>query len=82
MPLETKYLDLIDALCPCEMNAPMRERLSSLYDLVVETNQRINITSLVSPIDVALKHIADSLSLFYCRELTLALTADARFCDV
>jgi 16S rRNA (guanine527-N7)-methyltransferase len=64
MPLEEPYLRLIARAVPRADSAPVLGRLSMLYDLVLQTNERMNITSLTSPIDVTLKHIIDSLSLF------------------
>ncbi|MBR3837578.1 MAG: 16S rRNA (guanine(527)-N(7))-methyltransferase RsmG [Clostridia bacterium] len=82
MPLEQKYLDLILAAVPALQGSGAEDRLSALYDRVVETNNRINITSLTSPIDVTLKHIVDSLSLLTCRDVLEKLERSARICDI
>lgn len=82
MPLEQKYTDLILAAVPALQGSGAEGRLSALYDRVVETNSRINITSLTSPIDVTLKHIVDSLSLFSCGNVLAKMDANARICDV
>ena len=71
MPLEEKYLQLLSASFPDKIGSVEKERFSHLYDRVVETNQQINITSLVSPIDVTLKHILDSLALFMNQDLMM-----------
>ena len=82
MPLEQKYLDLIRAAIP-EVDEPeVLLKLSKLFDLVVETNKRINITSLVSPIDVTLKHILDSLTLLSVPEVKALLEKGEKTCDI
>ena len=63
MPLEEKYRNLIRFAIPQAEKEETLLKLSALYDCVVSTNERINITSLVSPIDVTLKHLIDSLTL-------------------
>ena len=82
MPLEQKYLDLIRGAIPATDQPEILERFSSLYDLVVETNQRINITSLLSPIDVTLKHFIDSLSVFTVPEISARLDESVKSCDI
>ena len=82
MPLEQKYLDLIQNGIPTISSSDVMSRLSLLYDLVVETNERINITSLVSPIDVTLKHLIDSLSLLSVPEVCRFLEGGAKCCDI
>lgn len=39
------------------------DRLCRYYDLLIEWNERMNLTALTAPEDVALKHFADSLML-------------------
>ena len=39
------------------------EKLSVYYELLIEWNQKLNLTALTEPHDVALKHFADCLSL-------------------
>ncbi len=82
MPLEQKYLDLIRKAVPEAGDAHTLARLSRLYDLVVETNQRINITSLVSPMDVTLKHLIDSLTLISVPEVKERLEKGVNCCDI
>lgn len=82
MPLEGKYLELIKKAVPKIDSDAVLERLSLLYDRVVETNEKINITSLVSPIDVTLKHIIDSLTLIELDEFQKMREKGARFCDI
>lgn len=82
MPLEQKYLDLIAKSLPAASDPAALERLSFLYDRVVETNEKINITSLVSPIDVTLKHIIDSLTLLNLEEFQKAREKKESFCDI
>lgn len=82
MPLEKKYLDLIFAAVPATFSQDALDRFSKLYDCVVETNNKINITSLVSPIDVTLKHIVDSLTLLLHPEIRSAAQVGKKFCDI
>lgn len=82
MPLERKYLDLIQNALPELNDRAAFDKLSALYDLVVETNQKINITSLVSPIDVTLKHLLDSLSLLLVKEVREKLGSGVSTCDI
>ena len=82
MPLEQKYLDLIRCAVPEVNDLEVLNRLSYLFDLVVETNQRINITSLVSPIDVTLKHFIDSLALLSVGEAKGLLDSGVKSCDI
>ena len=82
MPLEEKYLQLIQKAIPDSSDEAALSRLSALYDRVVETNEKINITSLVSPIDVALKHIIDSLTLFLEPDFKKALQKGEKVCDI
>ena len=82
MPLEQKYLDLIRVAVPGVDEEKVLNRLSGLFDLVVETNQRINITSLVSPIDVTLKHLIDSLTLLSVPEVKALMDRGVNCCDI
>ena len=82
MPLDKKYLDLIHAFAPIASDVDVDRRFSMLYDLVVETNSKINITSLLSPIDVTLKHIVDSLTLFYSDVFLNKVKNGAKACDI
>lgn len=82
MPLETKYFQLITSVIPQADDPLILERLSSLYDRVVETNEKINITSLTSPVDVTLKHILDSLTLFLNPIFCDAVEKNRFFCDI
>ncbi len=82
MPLERKYLNLIRFAVPKADNEDVLDRLSYLYDLVVETNQRINITSLVSPIDATLKHLIDSLTLLSVPEVNALMERGVNCCDI
>lgn len=40
------------------------EQLEKYYELLVEWNQKMNLTAITEPKDVAVKHFADSLSIF------------------
>ena len=43
------------------------DRFCRYYDLLIEWNEKINLTALTEPHDVALKHFVDSLLLLrYC----------------
>ncbi len=54
------------------------DRLCDYYHLLIEWNEKINLTALTAPEDVALKHFADSLLLLrYCE-----ITQGARVIDV
>ncbi len=82
MPLEKKYLDLIASMVDGASEEAAQNRLSMLYELVVSTNEKINITSLTSPIDVSLKHIIDSLALFQSPLFQRAIEAGLKVCDI
>lgn len=82
MPLEEKYLQLLSAFLPDVIGQEEKERFSLLYDRVVETNKQINITSLVSPIDVTLKHFLDSLTLFMNDEFRGEVATGKKICDI
>ncbi len=82
MPLETKYLDLIQGAFKLSFHKETLDRFSLLYDCVVKTNEKINITSLTSPIDVTLKHIIDSLALLCDEEFIIQLEKAERLCDI
>ncbi|MDO5713927.1 MAG: 16S rRNA (guanine(527)-N(7))-methyltransferase RsmG [Tissierellia bacterium] len=49
-------------------NIPVKE-LSTFEDLLLEWNEKINITRITSPEDVEVKHFLDSLSIFSLSEL-------------
>ena len=51
------------------VDAPAKERLKRYYELLVEWNERMNLTALTEPQDVALKHFADSLTLLQYTEI-------------
>lgn len=51
------------------VDAPAKERLKRYYELLVEWNERMNLTALTEPQDVALKHFADSLTLLQYAEI-------------
>ena len=54
------------------------DRLCRYYELLIEWNEKINLTALTEPEDVALKHFIDSLLLLqYCE-----IKKDARIIDV
>ncbi|MBR5295947.1 MAG: 16S rRNA (guanine(527)-N(7))-methyltransferase RsmG [Clostridia bacterium] len=82
MPLEKKYLDLIQGAFSYSFENEVLERFSSLFDCVVATNEKINITSLLSPIDVSLKHIVDSLALFCDDEFLSHIDRAQMICDI
>lgn len=82
MPLEEKYLRLLRSVSPISDLTPAEPCLSRIYDRVVMTNEKINITSLTSPLDVCLKHLADSLSLFSLSDFESGLAKGKKVCDV
>lgn len=46
-----------------ELDATAVEKLNRYYELLVEWNQKMNLTALTEPYDVALKHFCDSILL-------------------
>lgn len=46
-----------------ELDATAVEKLNGYYELLVEWNQKMNLTALTEPYDVALKHFCDSILL-------------------
>ncbi|MBQ3987590.1 MAG: class I SAM-dependent methyltransferase, partial [Ruminococcus sp.] len=49
------------------LTADQLKQFDTYYRLLVEWNQRINLTAITDPEGVAVKHFADSLSFFnYC----------------
>lgn len=54
------------------------ERLALFYKLLVEWNEKINLTTIVLEEEVYLKHFYDSLTLFKC----IDLKGDLSLCDV
>lgn len=46
-----------------ELSATAVEKLNRYYELLVEWNQKMNLTALTEPYDVALKHFCDSILL-------------------
>ncbi len=46
-----------------ELNDEQLEKFSKLADILVEENKKVNVTSILSPVGIALKHFADSLSI-------------------
>lgn len=82
MPLEEKYLNLLQNWFPEVCENETVQKFSLLYDRVVATNEKINITSLLSPIDVTLKHFVDSLTLFLSKEFCEGISAGQKICDV
>ena len=81
MPLEEKYLSLLNALIP-QVTPKALERLSVLFDLVLDTSRKINITSLKSPMEIVLKHFADSLSLVQSPAFCARADAGESACDI
>ena len=51
------------------------DRLCIYHDLLIEWNEKINLTALTAPEDIALKHFADSL-LFLGRMKKLRIAAN------
>ena len=82
MPLDPCYLDLLTALSPWVFwDELKKERFSALYDLLLDTNQRMNVTALTDPASVTVKHFADSLSLLSIPALGDALR-NGSVCDL
>lgn len=61
-----------------ELTLEQINKLDKFYQLLIEWNQKINLTTIVEYEDVYLKHFYDSLTLF--KELDL--NEDIRLCDV
>ena len=47
-----------------ELTTAQMEQFNTYYDLLIEWNQKINLTAITEPKDVAIKHMIDSLSCF------------------
>ena len=47
-----------------ELTTAQMTQFNTYYDLLVEWNQKINLTAITEPKDVAIKHMVDSLSCF------------------
>jgi len=69
-------------MIPEATDGAVRKRLSVLFDRVAYTNAQINITSLVSEMDVTLKHIIDSLTLFFHPDFQKAIQSGKSVCDI
>lgn len=82
MLLEDKYLHLISAMIERADNPVVLSRFSKLFDCIVETNDRINITSITDPMNFVLKHIVDSLSLLYDKRFCVAASRSDEMCDI
>ena len=52
-----------------EIPASARDKLCRYYELLIEWNEKMNLTALTEPEDVALKHFADSLLLLRCVDI-------------
>ncbi len=83
MPLEKKYQDLLAAVVPeAGLDAEKLEEFSRLFDLILQTNEKLNITSITAPLSVVLKHFADSLALFGNAGFRAALEKAEVLCDI
>ena len=49
---------------PVEVNAQAGERLADYARLLLEWNEKMNLTAITDPADIAVKHFADSAALF------------------
>lgn len=58
-----KILDSTLHNCKLSVDEKAAERLCAYYHLLIEWNEKMNLTALTEPEDVALKHFADSLML-------------------
>ena len=77
------HLSLVRLLTPeAPWSAEKESKFPELYRLLIETNERINLTSITSSLDVALRHFADSLSLFQCPAFQSAFSGAKGICDV
>lgn len=82
MPLDKVYTDLLASLTPqVNWDEKKTERFNALFDLLSETNARMNLTAVTGALGVTLKHFADSLSLLQLPELCEALDKGS-VCDL
>lgn len=51
-------------------NAKQREQFALYADFLLEYNQKVNLTAITDPIEIAIKHFLDSLTLFQTGELS------------
>ena len=61
-----------------EVNSAQMEQFSAYYRLLVEWNQKMNLTAITEKEEVYLKHFYDSLTLLFSEEFQ----ADGSLCDV
>lgn len=80
MPFSPKSIGLINDLFP-----EFREKdesFSKLFDLIVETNEKINITSITDEVPFLCKHLIDSLSFFKLKEAFSDFDKLNKICDM
>ncbi len=82
MPLEKKYTLLLTGLLPGVVGEENAEAFSLLYDRLLLTNEKMNVTAVTAPLSVTLRHFADSLSLFRVPAFREALEGSPTLCDV
>jgi len=51
-----------------ELNGRQLEQYSLYHDELISWNRKLNLTSIISPAEIELKHFADSLSVLHSRE--------------
>lgn len=82
MPLDPCYLDLLSTLAPqVDWDETKKERFSALYDRLLLTNEKMNVTAVTGKAGVVLKHFADSLSLLQFPSFASAAEGGA-LCDL
>ena len=58
-------LHLLDG-CGVELDDTARQRLNIYANLLIEWNEKMNLTAITDPVDVVIKHFLDSLTFFKC----------------
>lgn len=53
---------------PIEIDDTARQRLNTYANLLVEWNEKMNLTAITEPKDVVIKHFLDSLTFFKCAQ--------------
>ena len=83
MPLEERYLSLLrSAVGEVLWTEKKTSSFSRLFDLLLASDSRANLTALKDPLDVVLKHFVDSLTLLKLPFVQKILDEGGEVCDV
>ena len=83
MPLDTRFLTLLrSAAKDVDWTEERTSSFSRLFDLLLASDARANVTALKDPLDVVLKHFVDSLSLLKLPQVKKILEERGEVCDV